>query len=224
VLAGLLATSIHAQSATGTIKGHVVFTGKPPGNAVIRMGVDPKCSDLNVGKRVLQESALVTADGSVGNVFVRLEGSFGRTRVPAEPVVIDQRACVYRPRVVGMRVGQMLQVRNDDDLLHNVHSSSAAGNSFNVGQPKAGIVYSFTPKAEEIMLTLGCDVHRWMTAYVAVVAHPYFAVSGSDGMFELGKVPAGTYTIKTWHERFGELTKKVTVRPGATTTIDFGYS
>src|SRR4029450_10592230 len=105
-----------AQSATGTIRGHVILAGKAPGNAVIRMGMDPKCSALNAGKRVIQESALVTADGSVANLFLRLEGTFPKTAVPTQPVVIDQRACVYRPRVVGMRAGQTLQIRNDDDL------------------------------------------------------------------------------------------------------------
>jgi plastocyanin len=223
-IAALLGVTAAAQSPTGTLRGHIVLTGKPPGNPFIRMGVDPKCSALNAGHRVIQESAMVTADGSVANVFVRLDGTFPKTAVPTEPVVIEQRACVYRPRVIGMRVGQSLQIRNDDDLLHNVHSSSAAGNSFNVGQPKAGIVFSFTPRAEEMMLPLGCDVHRWMTAYVGIVSHPYFSVSGPDGTFSIAKVPAGIYTIKTWHERFGELTKKVTVKPGATTTIDFAYT
>ena len=214
----------NAQSTFGTIKGHIVLTGKAPGNAIIRMGVDPKCSAMNSGRRVVQESALVTADGSVANVFVRLDGSFPKTAVPSEPVVIDQRACVYRPRVIGMRVGQTLQIRNDDDVLHNVHSSSGAGNSFNVGQAKAGIVFSFTPRAEEVMLPLACDVHRWMLAYIGVVSHPYFAVSAVDGTFTIAKVPPGSYTIKTWHERFGELTKKVTVKTGAVTTIDFAYT
>lgn len=212
------------QSPGGTIKGHIMLTGKAPGNPIIRMGVDPKCSALNAGHRVIQESAMVTADGSVANVFVRLDGTFPKTAVPTEPVVIDQRACVYRPRVMGLRVGQTLQIRNDDDLLHNVHSSSGAGNSFNVGEPKAGIVFSFTPKAEEMMLPLGCDVHRWMTAYVGIVSHPYFSVTGPDGTFAIAKVPAGTYTIKTWHERFGEMTKKVTVKPGATSAVDFAYA
>jgi polysaccharide lyase family 4-like protein len=220
----LLAISGTAQASLGTISGHVVLAGKEPGNPFIRMGVDPKCSALNAGHRVIQESAMIAADGSVANVFVRLDGTFPNTPVPAEPVVIDQRACFYRPRVVGLRVGQVLQIRNDDDLLHNVHSSSAVGNSFNVGQPKAGMVFSFTPKAPEVMLPLACDVHRWMTAYVGIVAHPYFAVSGAGGTFTIAKVPAGTYPIKAWHERFGELTKKVTVKPGAAATIDFSYT
>jgi plastocyanin len=229
VFSGVLVTAFltaHAtgQTSAGTIKGHVVLTGKAPGNPIIRMGVDPKCSALNAGHRVIQESAMVTADGSVANVFVRLDGTFPKTAVPTDPIVIDQRACVYRPRVIGMRVGQTLQLRNDDDLLHNVHSSSAVGNSFNVGQPKAGIVFTFTPKAEEVMLPLGCDVHRWMTAYIGIVSHPYFSVSGPDGAFTIAKVPTGTYTIKTWHERFGELTKRVTVKPGTTSTVDFTYT
>lgn len=220
----LAAISVTAQPSPGMIKGHVGLAGKEPGNPLIRMGVDPKCSALNAGHRAIQESAMIGADGSVANVFVRLDGTFPNSPVPAEPVVIDQRACFYRPRVVGMRVGQVLQIKNEDDLLHNVHSSSAVGNSFNVGQPKAGIVFSFTPKAPEVMLPLACDVHRWMTAYVGIVAHPYFAVSGGDGGFTIAKVPAGTYTIKTWHERFGELTKKVTVKPGVATPIDFSYT
>jgi hypothetical protein len=105
-----------------------------------------------------------------------------------------------------------------------VHSSSAAGNSFNVGQPKAGIVYDFKPAHEEVMLKLGCDVHRWMTAYIGVLPHPYFAVSDRKGTFEIARVPPGTYNIRAWHERFGDLMKRVTVKAGAPTTIDFSYA
>ena len=74
------------------------------------------------------------------------------------------------------------------------------------------------------MVKLGCDVHRWMTAFVGVVLHPYFAVSGRDGTFEMGHVPAGTHIIRAWHERLGELTRSVTVRAGGVTTLDMGYS
>lgn len=213
----------NATAPTGTIRGHVVLTGALPGNAVIRMGMDPKCAELNAGKRVIQEAVAVAANGSLANVFLRLEGTFSATPVPAEPVVIDQRACVYGPRVVGVRVGQVLRIRSDDDLLHNVHSSSASGNSFNVSQPKAGIVFDYKPSHEEVMLKLGCDVHRWMTAYVGVLPHPYFSVSGRDGSFEIARVPAGTYTMRAWHERFGDQVKPVTVKAGGVTTLDLSY-
>ena len=200
-----------------------MLSGPLPGNSVIRMGMDPKCAELNAGKRVVQNAVDATADGGLANVFVRLQGTFPQTPVPREPVVVDQRGCVYGPRVVGVRVGQRLQIRNDDSLFHNVHSSSAKGNSFNASQPKPGMVFEFTPAAEETMVKLGCDVHRWMLAFVGVVAHPYFAVSRPGGGFEIPQVPPGRYTLRAWHERYGELSKTVSVTAGATTTVDFAY-
>ena len=107
-----------------------------------------------------------------------------------------------------MRVGQKLQVRNSDDLLHNVHSSSAVGNSFNVGQPKAGMLFEFTPRTEEAMVKLGCDIHSWMTTYVGVVSHPYFAVTDTQGAFAIRSVPpartvstSGTNALVTSRKR-----------------------
>jgi plastocyanin len=213
-----------AQARGGTIKGRVRLTGKSPGNAVIRMGVDPMCGRMNAGKQVVNEQVVVSADGGLANAFVRLQGSFPRTTPPTQPVTIDQRACFYLPRVVGTQVGQTLQVRNSDPMLHNVHSLSNGTNGFNVGQPSAGMVYTFQLKQEEVMLRLKCDVHRWMTAYIGVVSHPYFAVSGTGGTFEIANVPVGTYTIQTWHERFGSLTRPVRVTAGATAIVDVPYT
>jgi plastocyanin len=197
--------------------------GKIPGNSAIRMGKDPKCSEMNKGKPVFQEIVKATADGSLANVFVRLEGTFPATEVPKTPVTIDQRGCVYSPRVVGVRVGQVLEVRNDDSLLHNVHSVTTGGNRFNVGQPRAGVVDSFKMKNEEVMMRLGCDIHSWMTAYVGVVNNPYFAVTDATGSFEIRNVPPGTYTIDAWHERFGAVKKSVKVTAG-TVNLDFTYT
>jgi plastocyanin len=217
-------TVVPAQPTRGgAIRGHVRVKGKLPGNPVIRMGMDPMCAQLNAGKRPVQEIVAATADGSLANVFVSLQGSFPASPVPAEPVTIDQRACVYVPRVVGARVGQTLQVRNSDELLHNVHGVSARSNGFNVSQPRAGIVQQVSLKEEEVMLRVTCDVHRWMTAFVGVVSHPYFATSSVAGTYTIDNVPAGTYTIQAWHEHYGVVTQKVAVAAGSTSTIDFAY-
>jgi plastocyanin len=223
LIAGIAGEAV-PQSGTGTIKGHVVVTGKLPGNPVIRMGMDPKCSQMNAGKRVIQESVVAAVDGSVANVFVRLKGNFPQTPVPTQPVVIDQRACVYGPRVVGARVGQTVQIKNSDELLHNVNALSGKNNSFNVGQPRAGLVYEFKPKYEEVMLHLKCDVHNWMNAYIGIVTNPYFAISDTKGTFQIDKVPPGTYMIEAWQERLGTVSKSVTVKAGAVTTVDFSYA
>jgi plastocyanin len=207
----------------GTIRGHVAAKGKVPGNPIIRMGMDPMCAKLNAGKRTVQEIVAASADGSLANVFVSLQGSFPATPVPAEPVTIDQRGCVYVPRVVGAQVGQAVQVRNSDELLHNVHSTSGRGNAFNFSQPKAGIVRELRLKDPEIMVRVTCDVHRWMTAFVGVVNHPYFATSGVGGTFTIANVPAGSYTIQAWHELFGVTTQTVRVTEGSTSTIEFTY-
>jgi len=224
MLAAGVAHPVTPVQGTGTIKGHVRLTGKSPGNTVIRMGVDPMCGSLNTGKRVFQEAVLTTADGGLKNAFVNLKGSFPQTPVPSKPVILDQRGCVYAPRVVGMRVGQTLQIRNDDPLLHNVHSVSDHANTINVGQATAGIVSEFHPKSEEIMLRFRCDVHNWMTAFVGVVSHPYFAVTGDGGTFEIDNVPPGTQSIQVWHEKFGMLTKTVRVQGGAVANIDFSFT
>jgi plastocyanin len=208
----------------GTVRGHVRLSGPPPGNTIIRMGVDPRCSQMNAGKRVVQEAVVTSADGGLANVFVNLTGPFPSSQPPAEPVTIDQRRCIYAPRVVGARVGQTLEFRNSDETLHNVHSLSIKDNDFNVGQPLKGAVYRFQLKREEVMLHVKCDVHRWMTTYIGVVNHPYFAVSDEGGAFTIAGVPAGTHTIQIWHERYGPLSEHVTVKAGETTTVDFGYT
>jgi hypothetical protein len=219
LFAGLAA----AQTNTGTIKGRITLAGKPPGNPVIRMGRDPMCAKANTGKLVVQETVL-TQNGGLANVFVRLQGNFPQTPVPSQPVTIDQRGCIYIPRVVGVRVGQTLQIKNDDNWLHNLHGASTRNMNFNVGQPRVGLVYEYKPTQEEIMIKLGCDVHSWMNAYVGVVTNPYFTVSGTGGTFEIDKVPPGTHTVQIWHERFGMLTKSVTVKAGAVTMADFSYA
>ena len=211
------------QAGAGTIKGHVRLNGKLPGNPVIRMGRDPMCSRINAGKQVVQETVMAALDGSLANVFVRLQGTFSPTPVPSTPVVIDQRACIYRPRVIGVRVGQTVQIKNSDNFLHNVHSFSAHGGNFNVGQAMAGVIYEFKPKQEEVMMRLKCDVHTWMNAFIGVVTNPYFSVTADTGNFQIDRVPAGTYTIQAWHEAYGFVSKTVTVRAGATATVDFTY-
>jgi plastocyanin len=227
IVIGLLVLAASGQTqrdagAGGTIKGLVGLSGKAPGNVVIRMGMDPMCSRIYAGKRPVDAVVLTSDDGGLANAFVRLEGSFAKTPVPSQPVVVDQKGCFYVPRVIGARVGQVLRVTNGDNLLHNVHGMSTSDNGFNVGQPATGMHYDFTLKSEE-MLKLKCDVHRWMISYVGVVNHPYFAVTGADGSFAINNIPAGKQTIRVWHEKFGEKAQAVEVKSGGTATVTFIY-
>jgi plastocyanin len=213
-----------AQANTGTIRGKVRITGKLPGNPIIRMGVDPMCSKANAGKRVIQENVVAAIDGSLGNVFVRLKGNFPQAPVPTQPVTVDQHNCVYAPRVIGARVGQTIQIKNSDAFMHNVDALSGKANGFNIAQPRAGLVYEFKPKNEEVMMHVKCDIHSWMNLYIGIVTNPYFAVSDTMGTFEIRGVPPGTYSIEGWQEKLGLVSKMVSVKAGAVTTVDLSYA
>ena len=214
-----------AQAAgTGIIAGRVRLAGPSPGNPIIRMGVDPKCGSLNSGTRRLQEIVLRGPNGGLANAFVDLEGAFPASPLPKDVVTLDQRNCIYAPRVVGARVGQTLQVRNGDPLIHNVHGLSAGGNAFNFSQPSAGMVRNVELKTRDVMLRVKCDIHSWMVAYVGVEPHPYFAVSGADGAFTIAGVPPGRRTVRVWHERYGQLTQTVTVTAGKKSDVEINYT
>ena len=210
-------------AADGTITGHVRLAGPAPANPLIRMGADPRCSLATRGQRLTQEIVLRGADGGLANAFVSLRGQFAATPAPAEPVTIDQRNCMFVPRVVGVRVGQTLRITNNDATSHNLHSVSKA-NAFNTSQPKQGMASTFQLKAEEGMIRIRCDIHSLMATYVGVSPHPYFAVSWADGAFTIARVPAGRHTIQVWHERYGMLTRTVDVKAGAAATVEFSYS
>jgi plastocyanin len=217
------ATTGASDQATGSISGHIRLAGPAPENYPIGMRADLMCDRMNQGQRVVQEVVKAGTDGSLANVFVRLEGDFPQTAANSNPVTIDQHGCVYTPRVVGIQIGQPLRVQNSDPGLHNVHGVSAGGDGFNVGQPMAGMVNTFQLK-EEGIVQLKCDVHTWMVAFVGVVRHPHFAVTGAAGTFELQNVPVGSYTVRAWHERYGELTSVVRVESTATTKVELAYS
>jgi plastocyanin len=230
LLALLLAVAISGSGAGaqaprgGTIEGHVRLAGPSPGNPPIRMGADPMCGRMYHGERPLQQLVVADAAGNLANVFVNVEGTFKNAGpAPATPVVIDQRGCVFTPRVIGARAGQPLQIRNSDALTHNAHGITANGNTFNVSQPQAGIASTVALTHEERMLRIRCDIHSWMTTWVGVMTHPYYAVSDTAGTFRIANVPAGRYTIHAWHERYGDQTLTVAVAPGQTAKVEFSY-
>ena len=222
VALGATSTPLAGQGGTGTIAGHVRYMGPTPVNPIIRMGADPRCNKLYVGKRPTSPTFVVGTDGAFANVLVNLDGSFPATPVSTTPVVLDQKDCQYAPRVVAARVGQTLEVRNDDPTEHNVHASSMAGNDFNTTQPIKSMPFNFKLKGGEI-LHVRCDNHTWMTGYVGIFDHPYFSVSGTDGAFTIANVPAGKQTIKAWHEVMGTQTQMIDVQAGKTTTVDFTF-
>jgi hypothetical protein len=209
----------------GVVTGRIRVDGPVPAAEIVRLSADPKCATLSGGQERRAESILVSDDNGLQNVFVYVKDGLPSSmhRIPADPVVLDQQQCRYVPRVFGIQVGQQLIIKNSDPLLHNVRAEAAINEPFDVGTPVQGVEVKRTFVTREVMVPFKCQVHAWMNAYVGVVEHPYFAVSGSDGRFSLPPMPAGTYTIEVWHERFGAQTQQVTVPAKSTQDVTFTY-
>ncbi|MDB4957317.1 MAG: putative lipoprotein [Myxococcales bacterium] len=188
-----------ADAPSGSVKGTVLFEGEAPDQPKLKRDVDPKCSQDKV------DEAIVVTKGKLRDVLVRIKnGTMGKHDAPSTPVVIDQRDCMYAPRVVGAIAGQKLAVRNSDDTFHNVHGTLAGKMLFNKPHAPNDKDLSLDNPAEAgDVLELQCDVHAWMHAYAVVQDHPFFAVTGEDGAFEIKGLPVGDYTLEAWHPVLG---------------------
>jgi plastocyanin len=180
------------------------------------MSEDPACVEAHRGKAI-DESLLVSSSGALANAFVYVKkGLEGKNfAVPSTPVTIDQNGCWFRPRVLGIQTGQILQVFNSDPVTHNIHPMGQINREWNhsQGAGDAPMVRKFIKP--EIMIPVKCNIHHWMRAYIGVVDHPYFAVSKEDGSYTIAGLPPGTYTIEVWHESLGTQEQQVTVAPHA---------
>jgi plastocyanin len=216
----------HAGLGSATITGEVKFVGKAPANPVIDMTEEPKCKA--VYKTTPQEQVVVmNPNETLSDVFVYVKSGLpadAQYTPPTTPVVIDQKGCMYHPRVFGIMVGQPLEIENSDPLLHNIKAMGKANRPFNISQPAAGMTTQRTFTKSEVMLPFECNVHGWMHAFVGVLPHPFFSTTGADGRFTIKNLPAGTYTIAAWQEKYGTRTATVTVKDNETKTADFTYS
>lgn len=208
---------------TAVVAGRVTLGGAPPANTRVTMATDPFCNGHHPGETELPEVA-VGPDGALENVLLRVtEGVSGVYAAPAEPRRLDQKGCAYSPRVLAIMTGQPLEIVSSDATLHNVHAAAKVNRAFNLGMPSPGTSYTRTFEKPELV-PFKCDVHPWMRAFVAVVAHPFFAVTGPDGRFEIRGLPAGTYTVEAWHEKLPPQTFTLTLADGETATRDVAFS
>ncbi len=208
----------------GAVAGVVRFDGELPDLPPLNMEADPACAAQH-DEPVYPEVLAVDADSGLGNVLVHVaDGVPGGPYPLPEAPVIDQVGCRYSPRVAGIMVGQELRILNSDGLLHNVHSVSEVNRPFNRAMPAAIKQATFSFTDPEPAFRIKCDVHPWMSSFVGVFEHPYFAVTNPDGSFEITGLPAGTYTIEAWHERLGTRRSGVTVLDGLTSSLDLAFA
>jgi plastocyanin len=217
--------SVSSDTATDSgLSGKVTLSGQAPKNKVINMAADPVCSKLH-SEPLTTEEVVVGPEGALANVIVYVsEGAGNRTvATPKEPEVIEQKGCRYQPRVVALQVGQKMRVVNSDATTHNIHPIPANNREWNESQAPGVPPIETSFGREEIAIPVKCNIHPWMKGYIAVLNHPYFAITSKDGGFVLKDLPPGNYMITAWHERLGTLNQKVVIVPKEMKKVEFTF-
>lgn len=223
LLAALCAAlPVFAGSVSGTIK----FEGTPPQMKPIDPNGDPVCAAHKRDKPMVNEALVLGEGQTMANVLVEVISGLPQKDYPApkEPVTLTQEGCQYKPHVLAVMVGQPVKVLNPDGTMHNVNGTPKANAPFNFGMPKDLKEKTITFDKPEGLFPLNCSVHPWMRGYCAVLANPFFAVSGPDGKFTIDNLEPGDYEIRATHEKLGPQTLKVTVKTDAPATADFTFT
>jgi plastocyanin len=209
-------------ATAGSIKGSIVLQGTPPAGQPINMSSDPYCQGQGAATTA---EVVAGSGGTLQNVFVYVKDGLGDRQfpIPATAAVLDQKGCQYAPRVLGLQVGQRLEIRNSDSTLHNMHATPEHNQEFNKALGLQGLNHTHTFSTKDVMVPFKCDVHRWMRAWVGVLDHPFFAVSSADGAFSLSGLPPGTYIVEAWHEKLGTSTQSVTIGAKEAKDVSFVF-
>lgn len=212
----------------GDVSGVVRFAGKAPAPVRIDTSMDPACG-MKGGGTVFTEQYAVH-DDRLANVYVYVKSgppdAIANAPERTDPVVLDQKGCVYVPHVIAVEVGEPVEFHNSDETMHNIHTMpDGSGNAaVDVSQGPNGAPQVRRFSKPELMMPVRCNNHPWMNAFINVSATPWFAVTGADGKFTLKGLPAGQYVLGAVQEKMGEQEMKVTVKPKATAQADITFA
>jgi hypothetical protein len=221
--AALLLTNAPVASADepkqewGSVKGQVIWGDKNlPEPVKLEVTKDQNVC-LKDGPVLSEEFIVDKTTKGVKNAFVWLAaGTVPKkgekwAKIPIHPslaksakdtVTLDQPCCSFVPHVLAMRADQTLEIKNSASVPHNIHLIGRADFGLNKIMPPASTLTETIP-AEADLISVQCDIHGWMKGYIHVFDHPYFAVTGADGKFEIKNAPAGDYRIIIWQEGMG---------------------
>ncbi|HYP07827.1 MAG TPA: DUF2012 domain-containing protein [Bryobacteraceae bacterium] len=222
ILAAILAGC--STPKPGDITGKITFSGETTQAERIDISEDEECVKLNKSG-LYDNSLVVNKDGSLENVFVYIKsGLAGEAKnLPSEAVVLDQRGCQFAPRVLAVRAKQQIKITNSDPVTHNVHPIAKMNREWNQSQAPGDPALERRFVRPEVMIRVKCNVHSWMRSWIAVMDHPYFAITKADGSFSIPNVPPGDYTLEAWHEKLGTQEQRVHIDPSGKTTLAFQF-
>lgn len=215
-------TAVPDEANGGAITGKVAFAGSKPAVKMLDMSATPFCTRAHPNGAASEE-VVINGNGTLKNAFVWVKSGLKETgwKTRTEPAVLDQVGCMYKPHVLAVMAGQPVAMKNSDGTNHNIHPTPSANREWNESQPPGSADRQQAFPRPETMIPVKCNIHPWMRAYINVVSHPFFAVTGDDGSFTIKGLPPGTYTIEVVHEKYGKQEQQVTVGAKESKTADF---
>lgn len=216
-MAGLYFAMGQFVFAQSSVQGRVTFSGTAPEPAQLPVTRDQG----HCGEHKPNETVVVSRNGGLANVVVSIENA---PKVPMRPgeITVANSECRFVPHVSAATVNSTLVVRSDDPILHNTHTFFSDGSTFfNIAFPfKGGQIKR--PLAKPQIVSFKCDVgHVWMSAWIHVFPHPFFAVTDGEGNFRIAGLPPGQYTVKFWHEKLGTKTLPADSRAATSVNVMF---
>lgn len=215
------ANPAHAANITGKI----TYDGKRPKLRPIKMEADPICL-THQDNTVYPAPITLGENFEMGYVVVHISKGLPNKEYtpPTEPLVLDQKGCMYDPPVFGVMAGQPVKILNPDGTLHNVHSLAKKNPQFNIAMPKFRKEVTKQFDVPELMFPIKCDVHPWMVTHGNVFSHPFFDVTNEEGTYQIDNLPPGEYVIEAIQQRLEPKQVTVTLKEGETKTVDFKFS
>lgn len=215
------ASPVRAESPTGALVGRVLYTGPAIPEQVFEVTRDLAfCGAQTIHRTVAIHPKTRGLEGAV----VSLDGiAIPAANAVGPPLVLANTHCAFSPRIAVGVVGQQVEIRNDDPVMHNTHISMGPRTFVNVAMvPSSRPVDK--PLKQPGIYTVKCDAHKFMQAHVLAFAHPFFGVTDETGAFRIPNLPAGEHQITIWHDTLGTFQRSVTIPVQGDATITLEYS
>jgi plastocyanin len=205
------------------LSGTVTLVGDVPEARRIDLSADPFCAEQSPNATT---EYFVVNDGKVANVLVYVTNETLRTSDSflsfANSVVLERSKCRFEPRVLGIQVGQPLEIVNRDKTVHNTHPYPKVNLEWNMSQPAfTALTQAF--ERPEVFIPVGCNQHPSEKAFISVFNHPFFAVTDKRGNYKIEGLPPGSYKVVAMHEKLGEKSVELAVTGGTAQSVDFVY-
>jgi len=226
--ANLKYKALDKVEGAGVLRGAVKYSGPPVEPVVMKVIKDHDiCGD---GVRTVVPMR-VSDDGALADAVIQIKGvTSGKAWDPVfESAKIYQTNCSFQPFVQIVRESAEAEIVNFDPILHNVHAYEVHKNvrrsMFSFSQPRAGQVDVVPLKLRRgNLVTIDCNAHNWMAAWIYTSPSPYLAVTTTSGDFEIADIPPGTYQLSVWHPALGEKSTELKVDENAVFDVDLVLS